>query len=105
MTNVRGAFRVMRHLGMVPGTPELVANPKWIEPSEVLYSPESGLWYPSVRPNDSVAAGALLGRVTDYFGKELAEVRAPFAGLVIYVVASPAMTKGEPVGMVGVITT
>jgi predicted deacylase len=100
MMNVRGAFGVMRWLGMVPGPKQQVENPKWLEPSEVLYSPESGLWYPAVSPNQQVAAGALLGKLTDYFGEPVGEVRAPFGGVILYVVASPAMTKGEPVAMV-----
>jgi len=99
--NVRGAFRVMRYLGMIPGPREMVEDPKWIEPSEVLTSPAEGLWYPAVRPDMHVEQGALLGRLTDYFGETIAEVRAPIAGVVLYVVASPAMGKGEPLGMVG----
>jgi predicted deacylase len=62
------------------------------------------LWYPAVRPDQQVAQGAVLGRLTDYFGATLAEVTAPLAGVVLYVVASPAMGKGEPLGMVGAIS-
>lgn len=105
VTNVRGAFRVMRYLGMVPGPKEMVEKPRWIEPSQVIYSPGDGLWYPSVKPNQQVAEGALLGRLTDYFGASLAEVRSPFGGTIIYVVVSPAMSKGEPVAMVGTVTS
>lgn len=103
VANVRGAFRVMRWLDMLPGPKERVAHPRWIEPSEVIMSPRSGLWYPTVRPNQHVAAGALLGRITDYFGTQLAEVRAPFSGMIIYVIVSPAMSEGEPVAMIGAI--
>ena len=103
--NARGAFRVMRYLGMLPGPREMVENPKWIEPSEVLVSPADGLWYPAVRPSLYVEAGALLGKLTDYFGETIAEIRAPFAGVILYVVASPAMSKGEPLGMVGSYST
>jgi predicted deacylase len=99
--NVRGATRVMRYLGMVSGTVEMVEHPRWIEPHVVLTSPATGLWYPAVRPDQQVAQGTVLGRLTDYFGETIAEVKAPFAGVVLYVVASPAMGKGEPVGMVG----
>lgn len=101
--NVRGVFRVLRYLEMVPGPREMVEQPRWIEPSEVLTSPVEGLWYPAVRPSLHVEKGALLGRLTDYFGEPLAEVRAPIAGTILYVVASPAMGKGEPVAMVGTI--
>jgi hypothetical protein len=102
--NVRGAFRVMRHLGMLPGPRERVEHPRWIEPSEVLTSPDTGTWHPAVRPDQQVEQGALLGRLTDYFGETIAEVRSPLAGVVLYVVVSPAMGKGEPLGMVGVVS-
>jgi len=102
--NVRGAFRVMRYLGMLSGSREMVAKPCWIEPSEVLTSPDTGTWHPLVRPDQRVAKGAVLGRLTDYFGETVAEVRSPLAGVVLYVVVSPAMSKGEPVGMVGVVS-
>lgn len=103
LTNVRGAFRVMRHLDMLPGPKEMVERPRWLDPSEVLLSPETGLWYPAVRPNQHVAGGALIGRLTDYFGAEIAQIRAPFAGIITYVVVSPAMTKGEPIAMIGAV--
>jgi predicted deacylase len=99
--NARGAFRVMRYLGMLPGKIEFVEQPRWIDPSEVLTSPETGTWHPAVTPDQRVETGDLLGRLTDYFGELVAEVRSPLAGVVTYVVVSPAMGKGEPVAMVG----
>ena len=36
----------------------------------------------------------------DLFGDELAEIRAPFAGVVNYVVATPPISEGEPTAMV-----
>jgi predicted deacylase len=48
----------------------------------------------------SVARGSLIGRVTDAFGKTLHEIRAPFAGELLYVVATPPVTEGEPVAFV-----
>ena len=103
--NVRGALRVLRHLGMLPGQREMVEQPRWIEPSAVLTSPDTGLWYPAVSPDQQVNEGALLGRLTSYFGEPIAEVRAPMDGVVLYVVASPAMGTGEPVAMVGRISS
>jgi predicted deacylase len=99
--NVRGAFRVMRYLGMLPGPKEMVEHPRWIEPSQVLTSPETGTWHAAVVPDQHVEAGDLLGRLTDYFGDPIAEVRSPLEGIVTYVVVSPSMGKGEPVAMVG----
>src|SRR5262249_36264760 len=99
--NVQGAIGVMRHLGMLPGHRALIERPQWIDPSEVLTSPETGIWYPVVEADQHVAKGDVLGKITDYFGEPLAEIHAPMDGVVLYVVASPAISKGEPLGMVG----
>ena len=100
-SNVHGAFRVMRWLDMLPGVRERVEHPCWLEPAEVITSPGTGTWHPSVKPNHYVLRGALLGRLTDYFGDLIAEVRSPIDGIVLYMVVSPAMSEGEPIGMVG----
>ena len=98
--NVLGAFGVMRYLGMVPGAAQLV-DPVWIDPSEVLTSPHTGTWHPVVRADQRVREGDLLGRITDYFGEPIADVRSPMSGLLLYVVVSPAISTGEPLAMVG----
>jgi predicted deacylase len=103
--NARGAFRVMRYLEMLPGPRELVERPRWIDPSVVLTSPATGTWHPAVHPDQGVTRGAVLGRLTDYFGEPLTEVASPLDGVVLYVVRSPAMTEGEPVAMVGTIAS
>jgi predicted deacylase len=99
--NVAGAMRLMRYLRMLPGSVELVQHPIWLERTQVLTSPATGTWHHAVERGHTVTEGTLIGRVTDFFGNTLAEVRAPFAGEVLYVVATPAMSRGEPVAMIG----
>jgi hypothetical protein len=41
--------------------------------------------------------------IKDFFGDTIEVVRAPFAGVVLYVVATPPIREGEPVGMIGAI--
>ena len=72
-----------------------------IDRAEVLRAPATGVWHPAVEKMQSVATGTLLGRLTDPFGTLLHEVRAPFAGEVLYVVATPPVTEGEPLAFVG----
>jgi predicted deacylase len=103
--NVRGVYRLLRYLRMLAGPVEMVAHPIWFERTEVLRSTHAGTWYPAVQPGQTVAAGALLGTITDYFGDQLAEVRAPFTGIMLYVVMTPATSSGEALGMVGVAKT
>jgi len=99
--NVAGATRLMRYLKMLPGPVQLVESPHYLAKTEVLRSPATGTWHAKVERGHTVAKGAVIGVVTDFFGNTLAEIRAPFAGEVLYVIGTPAMNKGEPVGMIG----
>ena len=104
--NVRGATRLMRHLGMLPALgalkpEERVAHPVWIDRSQVLTSPGTGIWYPLVERGHTVQKGTVVGYVTDFFGTRLGDVTAPFAGTVLYVIGTPATSRGEPLAMIG----
>jgi predicted deacylase len=95
-----GVLNVMKFLKMYPGEPELVKNPIWLEGGEVLRSDSNGIFYPMVERGHTVAQGTLLGYVTDFFGKKLFDVKAPFAGEVLYVLGTPPVSKGEPLAFV-----
>src|SRR5687768_3133481 len=99
--NEVGVFRLLRYLKMLPGPVELVERPIYLERTQVLTSPETGIWFPQVERGHTVGEGTVIGYVTDFFGRRSGEVRAPFAGAVLYVVGTPAMSKGEPVAMIG----
>jgi hypothetical protein len=96
-----GALSVIRQLGIMAAPSVRVKKPVWIVRSEVVRSPATGVWKAAVDPKQKVEAGAVLGRLTDPFGRLLHEVRAPFAGQVLYVVATPPVSEGEPLAMVG----
>jgi hypothetical protein len=91
-----GARSVLAHLGILDGPSVRAAHPLWIDRSEVLRSPVTGLWQPAVEKMQSVSTGTFLGRVTDPFGEVLHEARAPFAGEILYVVGTPPVSAGEP---------
>ncbi len=101
----RGALSVINHLGIMAAPSVRVENPVWIAKSEVLLSPATGVWEPVIDAKDAVVQGSLVGRVKDASGQLLAEVRAPFSGVMLYVVFTPPITKGEPVGFVGRVQT
>ncbi len=99
--NVGGALNVLRHLGMVPGTPEAAPVPVWIDKYEVITSPLDGLFYPCVETGRYVAKGQRIGRVVDDLGTVRADMTAPFSGIVLYIVGTPPAAKGEPLFEVG----
>ncbi len=96
-----GVFNLLRHYKMLPGAPKRVESPVWIDRNEVLRSPANGILHPKVQPGHTVGKGAVISVLTDYFGNVIHEFRANFAGVVLYVVATPPVKKDEPVAMVG----
>jgi predicted deacylase len=100
MSILRCVESVMRYLKMIDGKP-IRKKPVYLDPAEVLTSPATGILYSHVEPNAMVKKGTVLAHITDFFGKKIAEVKAPFAGVVLYVVATPPITQGQPVGCVG----
>jgi len=100
-----GATNVMRHLGILEGTATLVERPIYIDRTEVLRSSATGMFEPLVERGHTVAEGTVLGHVTDFFGDRLLELRAPFHGEVLYVVATPPIRQGEPLVMIGRVAT
>ena len=99
--NVRGAFSVLRHLGMIDGRPEPAADPVWIDKYEVVYSKWNGLFAPCVGMGSYVRQGQVVGTVTDYAGAKKEDVRAPFTGILLYVIGTPPCNDGEPLFEVG----
>ncbi len=98
---VRGSLSVMRLLKMLPGEPQFVEHPVWVESVSEVPSPVSGIFYPLAKRGTFVAAGMKLGYVTDYFGQTIFEARAPASGVVLYICAVPSMKKGDNIANVG----
>jgi uncharacterized protein len=96
-----GIAGVLKLLKMRPDGPDPVSAPILLEHSEVVRSNFTGIFQAAVEKGHTVAKGTLLGRVFDFDGTLLEEIRASFAGEVLYVVGTPPMTKGEPVAFIG----
>jgi uncharacterized protein len=99
----RGVTGVLKHLKMRATGPAPIENPVYLGRNLVLTSGYTGIWYPAVERGHTVAEGALIGRITDFAGKTLQEVRAPFSGEMLYVVGTPPTSKGEPLGFIAAV--
>lgn len=99
--NVDGILSLMRFLEMIGGSPKIVEDPVWIDRYEVVNSPADGLFFPETKVGEYVRKGERVGTVRDYFGSVLDVVRAPFSGVILYIINTPPANKGEPLFEVG----
>lgn len=94
-----GIRNVMRKLGMLEGEPELPERQVVIDELVVLRPHHGGLMLSEVQParlGESVAAGAVLGRVVSpYTFEVLEEVTAPFDSSLLVLVRE-SVTKVDP---------
>jgi len=90
---VDGNLNVLRHLGMLSGAQHDVPAPIQVQQFTWLYSPTEGLWYPSVQVGDAVTSGQTIGGIFDIFGDQLATIKAPHGGDILFLTSSPAMKE------------
>jgi uncharacterized protein len=99
---VNGTLSTIRALKMLPGEPHNIENPVWIEKLEDVLADSPGIWYPLVKRGTYVNAGMKLGTITDYYGRVIAEPRAPVSAIVLHVNAVPSLKKGDNIADLGV---
>ena len=91
----KDVINVLKHLGILAGTPEAPPNP----PEEVepvyLRSSRRGLWRPVASAGEQVAAGQVLGLIMDYFGNTLEEFIAQKNGRILYGLQSLSADIGD----------
>ncbi len=95
-THLRGLENILRLLELVP---DPVSN---TEESPILrqfvwnHADTAGLFYPKVRVGQQIRAGAVAGRIRDEYGDLIEDVVAPQSGVVLFVVTSLAINRGDP---------
>lgn len=99
---VDGVLSVMRDLGMAPGEPTPTENPLFIRERAYATSEHDGVWEPDplVEAGQYVAKGARLGVVRDFHGNPLAEIRAPAAGMMLILLGTPPVNRGETIAVI-----
>jgi predicted deacylase len=97
---VAGVQGVLRELKMLERGPLPVEKPVFLDPNAVVASPATGILYPQVERGQHVAEGDILAVITDFFGERIAEVASPLTGEVLYIVATPPISEGQPIGCV-----
>jgi len=101
-TLLRGNLNILKHLDMIEGDPEILFKSVWVQEYTIVRSEyEEGLYFPLVSRGDHVQEGETVAFLTDYFGNKLQDVKSPHDGIILYIIATPPMSLGEPMVSVG----
>jgi predicted deacylase len=90
-----GILNVMRTLRLLPGAPQPVSTAITFTERSSISSEHTGIFYSGYKSGQLIKKGMKLGRVTDLFGNHLQDVIAPMDGVIIYMLATPPVNKGE----------
>lgn len=90
--HLAGLANIARTVGVLPGDPAPVAEPRHHEGWHWLRTERPGWWQPAAAVGRSVAAGDLLGTMSDVWGEVFAEITAPEAGTLLFLTTSPAVS-------------
>jgi predicted deacylase len=96
-THLRGITNVMRYLGMLSGTPAVVAHQLLGTGQFIVHARRGGLVRLSTDVGQTVAEGQTLGEIWDVFGDVVETLRAPAQGLVRLVWTRKVVSSGDPV--------
>jgi uncharacterized protein len=89
--HLAGLANVARSLGVLPGEVAQHPAPQEHEGWHWMRTPTAGWWEPAVPVGATVRAGELLGTVSGLLGGVEHEVRAPEAGVPLFLTTSPAV--------------
>lgn len=93
----RGAFNVLKHLGMLPGRVKMPRHRIEIRKSAWVRAERGGLLKFHALPGDLVKAGQPLATNFTLFGETQNQLKAPANGVVLGMTTIPTVKPGEPV--------
>lgn len=98
---VEATRNVLRSLGVLDGKVNST-EVTYLKKMAVMTAGQEGCWYAFKNLEDKVKKGEVLGEIRDFFGNVLGEYKAEEEGVLLYVVTSLAITKGDPLTAIGV---
>ena len=98
----KGMLNLLKHLAMVPGEEETrEKKPLFINKRTFQESKFDGIFYPEKQSGDYVEKGTQIGVITDYFGKQLDTIYAKSNGVILLIIGTPPVNKGETIVVIG----
>jgi predicted deacylase len=101
-TQYKAIANVMKHLGMIKGKPEILANQRIFQGGFQWLSPNhGGIVYPALeKVGKMVSKGEVLAEIRDIFGEPIEEVRAPEKSMLLHIMWGGIVNTGTTIGEV-----
>ncbi|MFS4491406.1 succinylglutamate desuccinylase/aspartoacylase family protein [Maribacter sp. 2308TA10-17] len=92
-----GVYNMLNKMGIYDNATEIDTPRIWLNSQDYISSPQEGIFYSVHLAGDTVLKGELVGIIKDEFGKLLSEIRSPKAGIILYKIGTPPVSKGETI--------
>ena len=99
---LRGLRNVFRRIGMLPGAIEKFGRNHVIRSMHVVRAKRGGIVQRRVDLLDDVREGDVVATITNVFGEQTEEIRAPISGPIVRIGTFPIVSAGERVIQIGV---
>ena len=93
----KGVYNMLASLNMYGKSIEPPHNVKHFNSQSYVSANFSGIFYSDYAAGDSVQKGAIVGYTTDEFGKIIEKHYASIEGIILYMLATPPINKGDTV--------
>lgn len=94
-------YNLLYYTGVLEGTAVQYKNATELYGASTPMASCDGCWYPFVGLGDKVKKGQKVGEIRNLLGKCVEEIISQADGIIVYIITSLAITKGEPVLSVG----
>ena len=96
-THLVGLRNLLVHFGMMPGQIVNTVKRMFSQERAAIRSEHVGMWYPSIQLSEWVKQDQVIGVIRDYFGQDIAPVKAAFDGMATVIRTSPSVGIGNVV--------
>jgi len=101
----KGVYNMLIEMKMYQKEPSV--KTEFIQLTQQVYvkSKNKGVFYSKYSAGDTVEKGDIIGTIKNAFGKNLAKIKAPNTGIILYKIGTPPINMGETVMCIGYHTT
>ncbi|MEX0290287.1 MAG: succinylglutamate desuccinylase/aspartoacylase family protein [Flavobacteriaceae bacterium] len=100
---VKSMLALLAHLEMTSAIPETQKEPTIIAKRSSVKSESTGFWHTDKKAGDKIKMGDTVGHITDFFGNTFETIVSPQDGMILYMIGTPPINKGETIMNIGIL--